>query len=561
MPDLPLKPVDLYLRDFAYAQELRRPWEPVWRDITDMVLPRKSFWDTNMDSSGKKAEAKKYDSTAQDSAQILCDGLQGYSVSPSFKWFKLKMQDNELNNLPFVQDWLEDAEDVIYSELNLSEFYGNIGEYYLDACTIGTAIMYVEDRVHTGRTLFTTIHPKECFISENRRGQVDVVWRKFKVRLQDLVDEYGKEALSDWMKDRYEHQPLELVEVVHGVFPRALRDPEKKDAKNKKYVSVYIDEKGRHIIKEGGYDTFPYLVWRYRKNTREVYGRSIAHDALPDILRLNQMAKDLLMAGQLHARPPLNVPQNMKGKVRMIPNGENYMDQTGQKLETVQLGGAFPYGWEELQDLRNQIRELFHVSFFLLLNSVQAGGKMTATEVMERQGEKAAVLGVTIGRLNSECLAPLIDRVFFQLLNDMEIPPPPEELIRRGGRITLEFMGPLAQAQRRYHKSQGVNATLQLLGGMVEIEGAAKQSGSTVIDNADLDELYRIGADSSGSPQKGIREKPEVDQIRVSRVEQQQAAMQQEAALEQQKMLASNAEKLNQPLQRGSMLDKVTGGR
>lgn len=558
--DITESPVDRYLKELTFLEEKRRPWEPQWRDINDMVLPRKSFWDETDKDGGKRAAVKNYDSTPRQALQTMTDGMQGYSVSSAFRWFKLKMQSLAANNLPFVRDWLEDAEEAIYSELNLSNFYEGIGESFMDAGGIGTAIMFVEDRVHTGRTVFSARHIRECYIDEDRRGRVDTVWRKFNVRLEDIVEDFGEDALPKDLKDRYKVQPLEMVEVIHGVFPRKRRETSRRDGKNKKWASVYIHKASKTILKEDGYDDFPYVVWRFRKNSFEVYGRSPAFDAIPDILRLNQMARTMTLASQKAVEPPLNVPTAMKNKTRLLPNGENIMDATGQKLEPIQFG-AYPFGIDALNDLRGQIRELFNVSFFLMLNNLLAQGAKTATEVMEMQGEKAAVLGVVIGRLNAEFLAPLIDKVFFMLLRDGVIPPPPEELIREGGKISIEFMGPLAQAQRRYHKTQGVQATLQLLGSMVQIEGTAKQVGSTVIDNADLDALYREGADSAGTPQRGLREEPERDQMRAARAQQMAEQQQQAIALEQQKMLSQNAEKLNQPLQKGSMLDQVVGGR
>ena len=71
---------------------------------------------------------------------------------------------------------------------------------------------------------------------------------------------------------------------------------------------------------------------------------------------------------------------------------------------------------------------------------------------------------------------------------------------------------------------------------------------------SDADELMRIGMDSKSVPQKVIRERPQVTEVR--RIRQEAAAQQkQEAiALEQQKLLAGNAEKLNQPVKPDSML-------
>lgn len=74
------------------------------------------------------------------------------------------------------------------------------------------------------------------------------------------------------------------------------------------------------------------------------------------------------------------------------------------------------------------------------------------------------------------------------------------------------------------------------------------------MDNVDEDELMRRGLDSTGSPQKVIRELPQVLQIRRKKAEAIAAQQKAQIALEREKILGSNAEQLNQPLKPDSML-------
>lgn len=549
--------VDELLRDFKFLKEKRQSWESVWKDLADMYLPRRSFWDDNP-SDGKRHETKVYESTGRIALQTMTDGLQGYSVSPSFRWFRLKMAREGSNDLPGVADWLEEVEDIIYSEFNRSNFYESLGEYFLDGGGIGTATLYAEDDDTSGRIVFSCRHPKECYISQNHNGTVDTLWRRFRMRLQDIVAVWGEDVLPDSLRSRYKERPYETVVVIHGVFPRKIRDKQKIDDKNKAYTSVYILEAEKEIINEGGYDEFPYFVWRWRTNSDELYGRSVALDVLPDVLRLNQMAKTMLLAGERSVNPPLNVPSGMKGRERVVPGGYNYYDQAGMVISPIQSVGNFPFGYQEMNDLRNQVKEAFHVSFFLMLESITTAGKMTATEVAERQGEKAAILGVIIGRLNSECLGPLINRVFRIMMRRQEIPAPPQALLQAGGGVSIEFMGPLAQAQRRYHRSQGVNAAFGLLGSVVQLEAMASRTGSQAIDNADLDELTRIGLDAAGAPQKGIREVPERDKGRQARAQAAAAAEAKQVGLMREQLVAQNANKLNEPIKQGAPLEDIS---
>ena len=150
------------------------------------------------------------------------------------------------------------------------------------------------------------------------------------------------------------------------------------------------------------------------------------------------------------------------------------------------------------------------------------------------------------GRLNSETLIPLVKKTFTISQRNGLIPPPPPGL-EQGGRIHIEFQGPLALQTKKYHQTQGIDTGMLFLEGMREMFPES-------LDNVDGDELMRIGMDSKGIPMKTIRERPQVTEIRELR--QEEAARQEEEAIgmEQQKLLAGNAQKLNEPLKEDSML-------
>jgi hypothetical protein len=542
------------LKRLTSLKEMRKPWEPLWKDITDFVLPRRSFWDIDA-VEGQKPQTKIYDGTAIAALQLAVDGLLGSLVNQVDRWFRLAMEDKRQQNLEGVADWLEEAEDIVYAEFSRSNFYESISEYFLDACSIGTASMFVEDDITSDRMLFSTRHIKECFIAESKTGMVDTLYRDYVMTNRAAGQMWGNK-LPLQRQDAVRSSPYAKANVVHAVFPRSDRVPGKIDGINKPYASVYIDKDHAKIIDVGGYDEFPYLVWRWRKNSDEVYGRSPAADAIQDILRINQVGKSMLQAAQLAVEPPLNVPDSMKGTERIVPRGYNYYPKgSTDRIEAINLFQNYPIGKDQEESIKEQIRENFRTRVFLLMEQLERGN-YTATEIIERQGEKAAVLGATIGRLNSECLIPLIDRAYKICERKGLLPPPPQSLMR-GGRIHVEFQGPLAMAQKRYHQTKGVQAGVEFLGQMMQLD---PQGATAFLDNADMDELARIGMDASGIPQKVIRELSQVIAVRKARQEAIAAQQKQAQELEQQKLLAGNVDKLNQPMQPDSMLAGLAKG-
>ena len=541
---MPLK-VDDVIKRLGTLKKMRQPYELSWKDVTDYVLPRRSFWDIDA-TPGQKPTQKLYDGTALTELQLLVDGALGNLVSATLRWIRLTMEDRRQNDIPWVRDWLEEVEDVLYAEFARSNFYEAMSEFFLDAASIGTAVMLVEDDVSTKRILFSTRHMKECYVAEARNGSIDTLYREFFMTNRQAMQTWG-EKLSTARKEKVKDDPFGNAKIIHACFPRAEREPGKVDSFNKAWHSLYIDS-GFHnddFIDEGGYDDFPYLAWRWRKNSDEIYGRSPAIDAIQDVLRLNQMGKTDLEVTQLGAMPPLNVPKAMKGMERIVPRGYNYYTKPDEMIFPIDLGQNYSISKEKEEELKEQIRNTFRTKMYLLMEQLE-GGPYTATEIRERQGEKATIQGPMIGRLNSECLIPLIKRTYKISERNGLIPFPPPDL-EQGGRIHIEFQGPLALQTKKYHQTQGIDT------GMLFIQGLREMFPES-LDNVDADELMRIGLDSKGMPQKVIREKPQVTEIREIRQEEAARQEQEAIAMEQQKLLAQNAQKLNEPVNPEGML-------
>jgi hypothetical protein len=184
-----------------------------------------------------------------------------------------------------------------------------------------------------------------------------------------------------------------------------------------------------------------------------------------------------------------------------------------------------------------------------MLQSKSKDRQMTATEVMELQGEKAAVLSDLVVSLNDP-LNKIIQRSFNILLKQRKIPPLPEVLMGSGAQMKVDFVGPLAQAQKKYHESGGIAQGLALAGGVIKI---APQAGDVV----DFDRLMKVGLEGAGMPQSVIREDDDVAKIRQARAEAEARVQQQALAMEQSKNIMGNFDKLNQPVSPGSALDEI----
>jgi len=158
---------------------------------------------------------------------------------------------------------------------------------------------------------------------------------------------------------------------------------------------------------------------------------------------------------------------------------------------------------------------------------------MREIEVAVRYELMQRILGPTLGRLETEFLNPLIERVFGTMMRASSsrhevLPPPPPILAEMGvTEIDIEYEGPLAKAQRM-NESKSIQ---KVMGVGAELSNIKPD----VMDNMDMDSAYREIAEVEGVPSKVMRSQEEVAVIREERrkaqaIEQQKQDMERLAA-------------------------------
>lgn len=500
-------------KKFTYLETQRSYWDKgIWQDICDYVIPIREDLQ-GLDVPGKIQGTKIYDGTAVSALNLFADGLHGYMISPAIKWFNFRLprQLRYLEKIPEVREFIQDTEATIYSALQNSNFYSEMRPYFKDGGSIGTASLHCEEDVATGKLVFTTLHPREGFIAEDKFGDVDTFFRKIKLTARQIDQSFGREKVSLLLQNAIDKRPYDEFEMLHAVFPRSDYDKRKLSSTNKKYASIWTEFKKDNVVRESGYDMFPYMVWRYAKSGNEVYGRSPAAYALPEIKALNSISKDLVGAAQMSVRPPYNIPVEMKGKVRLTPMGMNYYgNDYNRKVSPINTGITFPFALDREEKKMEVIEKHFHVDFFLMLQ--RAERQMTATEIMERMGEKASVLSASIGDLTT-VLDKILDYVFQIELNAKRILLPEALMAAGGSNIDIVYMGPLAQAQKRLFETQGIRNGMELAAPLLSI-------WPETIDLINADETIKELLISNGFPQTALNAPDVVMKLRQSKAQQ-----------------------------------------
>jgi hypothetical protein len=503
---------------FDRLSSQRETWETHWQEVADYMMPRKADI-TKTRSRGDKRTELIFDSSPLQAVELLAASLHGMLTNPSTPWFTLKFKEDNFNEQDEAKLWLESATDVMYTAFNRSNFQQEIFELYHDLITFGTAAMFIkEDEEDLIR--FSTRHINEIYIAENDKGMIDTIYRKFKLSARAMIQQFGNNV-SNEVLSKSNKNPYDDFEIIHAVYPRNDFDPKKKDKSNMPFESVYYESKNLNELSVSGFKEFPFVVPRYLKASHEIYGRSPAMTALPDVKMLNEMSKTTIKAAQKQVDPPLLVPDDgFLLPVRTVPGGLNfYRSGTRDRIEPLNIGANNPLGLNMEEQRRDSIRAVFYVNQLMM----QQGPQMTATEVVQRNEEKMRLLGPVLGRLQSELLKPLIDRAFNIMLRKNQFAPAPEFL--SGQDIEIEYVSPLAKAQKST-ELQSIMRAIEIMGSLANV--------APVFDYVNFDKLVRHLADIVGVPQKILKSQSEVNAAR----EQQKQQAEQMQQMQQVKELA-----------------------
>jgi hypothetical protein len=479
----------------------RQNCESHWQELAEHISPRKQDF-VGMRTAGEKKMQKVYDPTGIQANEMLAAGLHGMATNPASRWFSLRLVEDKLeevtddngeavdtHEMPEVQKYLSSVEQIMWARIYQpgSNFTTALHECYLDLGCFGTSVMFVGQRANGG-LMFECRPLAECVIDENAEGRVDTVFRctEYTVRqmhqLSSILNKDGGWELSPSTLDKIRaEQWTDKVKVIHGVYPREEREYEKKDNKNMPFASCYFEHETAHLLSESGFPEFPYLVARWSKYAGEIYGRSPGMSALPDIKMLQAMTLAKIQLMQKAANPPMWLRDDgVVGQTRTVPGGINYWrgnPSDGVMLQPVSMQGL-QFLAEDLKAIREQILRAFYADLMRMTDRAD----MTATEVVQRTSEQMRLFGPLIGRLESEKLGPLVERIFGILSRLGLLPQPPEVLGER--EMTVEYVSPIATAQKQ-QSANGIVQVMQLLM-MFGPEVAAQIAGK----NLDVDKLF-----------------------------------------------------------------------
>jgi hypothetical protein len=481
----------LLFRHFEQMKTLRTYYEYLWDDLTEYVLPSQGTYcyrDPRTDP--ERRSNRRMDSTAVNAARQLMARVVSEMTGSGSRWFDYRDKDPAIDNNPDVRKFLQAVSDKAYSILNGGSFRAAHIEATMAWIVYGTGCMMIEEE-DDKKLVFRAISHTETWFSENKFNEIDYVYRKFKLTYRQLEQHFGEEYIPDYMIEKGHEDPLWEVEVLHCVKPNEEYDETKKANKHFKYKSVYMLVENRIILREGYFVRRPYICFRFWKRPDEVYGGSVAIDALADIRMLNLIEEANLRSVQLEAFPPLVMAHDsVVLPLRVTPNGINYggMSPDGKRLVSTlfEKGG----NRQALESYMESKRQLIQSAFFVDPRMGESASIRTAAEVQKRSGEEMTGLSPFLGRYEVEYLHHVLGLVLDYILkydNTLKIP----KMLH--GRVPdIEFSAPLAKTQR----AQELNNTVQFM----QMMQTMAQADPTAAMHINMNGLVTRLADLLGVP-------------------------------------------------------------
>ena len=501
---------DELFKRFETLKRSRGVWESHWEEIAERVLPKSAEF-TGERTPGDKRTQKLYDATAALALERFSSAVESLLTPRGAKWHTLRSPNPELNKLDEVRAWFDQVESTMFAcrYSPKAKFADQTHEVYMSLGAFGTGGLFVDEAPVRG-CIYRNVHLADIFISEDEHGRIDTVFRQFERSARQVLRMFEDGNLSEDLRKIAKEKPDTRVKLLHVVMPRTDRDPMRRDRKNQKWFSGYFEVKEHHLIEEGGFETFPYIISRYNTGPREIYGRSPAMTILPDIKMINEMSRTVIRAGQKVVDPPLLVAdEGVIFPINTNPGSATFARLDGRNqapVQPLQTGARVDIGFEMMEQRRKVINDAFLVTLFQILVDSPT---MTATEVLQRAQEKGALLAPTIGRQQGEMLGPLIEREFDVLDAQGMLPPIPGILIEAQEEYEIEYVSPLSRAMRA-EEGVGILRTLEMVQPIAAVDPG-------VMDNFDTDEITRILAETNGAPQRILRGDDEIAAMRDQR--------------------------------------------
>jgi hypothetical protein len=361
---------------------------------------------------------------------------------------------------------------------------------------------------------------QDFFVLVDDEGNVYAVFRRFWLNARQFRIKFPDEELPSCLaaheaKNTKGEQSKE--EFFHYCWHRDDFDPGALSVERHPVGGGFMCVRDKQWVgAEEGFQSLPYSMPRVATISGHPYGYSPAIMALSSLGAASAMKTTQLKMGNRAGDPTILTPDDrvFNGEVDLRPGAVNPggVSSAGQKLYHILETGNFQVSEVLLQAEQRDIEDAFFVTLFQILTDHP---EMTATEVVENVGEKAALLAPTMGRIQSEMLGPTIQREV-EVLTELGVAPPmPPELIEAQGEYETIYTSPMAKAMY----SEEVSGFMRSVEMSMNI--AAQTQDPSLLDHYDFDSAIPEITEYMAVPARWMKTSDAIEKVREDRKQQQ----------------------------------------
>ena len=476
-------------------------WQDLLQDSYEYFLPQRDrFTDRAGGERGQKKMDRIFDGTAQTAIKQFASKIQEQitpiwrrwaTFGPSDEIMRLIDRPNVNIDEKEIREQLEEYAEIVFDYLNRSNFATQINEFYLDLA-IGTGAMTCEEADDDDSPIeFNTVPQDTIALEEGRMGKIDGVWRKHQIKARNILEQWPAFLPSEKLQRTIDDKPDTKISLLEGVL------------KQNGMVHAFVLEEGSQDLSwyfNYG-DTSPFIVGRWAVVAGEVRGRGPALDVLPDVRSLNKAKEFVLkkaaidLAGIYTATDDgVTNPYNIRiAPGIVLPVGSN--NSQNPSIMRLDTSTNLQLAEFEISELQNNIKTA-------LFNDMRdpAGPVRSATEVAIEARDLASRMGSAFGRLQTEVLVPVLQRVASILQRRGIIEP-----IKIGGKeVAVKFTSPLARAQD----------TDDLLAAQQAYEFTLATAGPEMAQlSFKVEDFGSFAAEKMGMPSELVRSQSEKQQV------------------------------------------------
>ncbi len=459
------------------------------------------------DDAGDLVGVEIYNGSSSWYSREMAVGFQGSMVSKNIDWIRYMMQNYRLKGIDILDLWNQNIKEHMSRAYQESNFYDIQPQFTHDGLTTGSPVIFGEEDMETGLTMWMPEHFKNTRLFYNKYNQPEgVIVRDKTWTVKKIFDMFIGDDDAQFTKSKKKFNTTFVNALTRGgwneTYPmyRATfktKDPLwtctgddafKRPVGQWSWLTAYFlemtsgdkDKKNAPLNADMGDFSQPFAVWNFDKKKWECSSRTPAWYAIWDNLGLQQMDKSYMEDVQYQTRPTMMAEHSMANRMNFSPEGIILVsgleyDRPPKAIDRIGKGIQQTLELIEMKEVK--LRRWFYGDKLQMFTDLARDNKqpVSASQIWNMEGEKATQLSPAIethSRYLEVTDARMVDnevqagRGPFDSQTMGNIRDVIESVLGEVSKIGIRpvFIGPLAQAQKIAQAIKPIQSTMNVVG-------------------------------------------------------------------------------------------------